>query len=130
MPERSGTSATAEPVVRSSGLRAAAVGADLLLASCEDCSAMRTAEPPDHGDRPASTGHGGESARLLCEFPPGEAPEGTVRALPVVLDVRAHPTTQPAERPLRAAAASTPRRAGAVPVPFQRLVASHGCGSV
>ncbi|MET8944010.1 LacI family DNA-binding transcriptional regulator [Streptomyces sp. NPDC004542] len=72
-------------------LRAAGrtVGADLLLASCVDGSAMRTAEPPITAIDLRPREMGTESARLLCELLSGGAPRGTVRALPVVLNVRA-----------------------------------------
>ncbi|MFJ3670489.1 LacI family DNA-binding transcriptional regulator [Streptomyces sp. NPDC090106] len=74
------------PEVRAAGR---VVGENLLLASCVDSQAMRTAEPPITALdlRPRETG--AECARLLCEIISGETPRGTTRTLPVELICRA-----------------------------------------
>ncbi|MFF4399662.1 LacI family DNA-binding transcriptional regulator [Streptomyces sp. NPDC001480] len=81
-----GAAAACLPALRAAGRT---VGADLLLASCVDCSAMRTAEPPITAIDLRPRDMGTESARLLCELLSGDAPVGTVRGLPVALNIRA-----------------------------------------
>ncbi|WP_405877294.1 substrate-binding domain-containing protein [Streptomyces sp. NBC_01136] len=81
-----GAAAAVLPELRAAGRT---VGGDLLLASCVDCSAMRTAEPPITAIDLRPRSMGAECARPLREILSGEAPLGTVRALPVELKVRA-----------------------------------------
>ncbi|QIZ02184.2 LacI family DNA-binding transcriptional regulator [Streptomyces sp. S1D4-11] len=81
-----GAAAAVLPELRAAGRT---VGGDLLLASCVDCSAMRTAEPPITAIDLRPRSMGAECARLLCEILSGRTPPGTVRTLPVELKVRA-----------------------------------------
>jgi DNA-binding LacI/PurR family transcriptional regulator len=81
-----GAAAAVLPELRAAGRT---VGRDLLLASCVDCSAMRTAEPPITAIDLRPRSMGAECARLLCEILSGRTPPGTVRTLPVELNVRA-----------------------------------------
>ncbi|MET8977050.1 LacI family DNA-binding transcriptional regulator [Streptomyces sp. NPDC004539] len=81
-----GAAAAVLPELRAAGRR---VGHDLLLASCVDSSAMRTAEPPITAVDLRPRAMGAECGRLLCEILAGDTPKGTVRALPIELNVRA-----------------------------------------
>jgi len=81
-----GAAAAVLPELRAAGRT---VGQDLLLASCVDSSAMRTAEPPITAVDLRPRTMGAECARLLCEILAGETPRGTVRPLPVEMHVRA-----------------------------------------
>ncbi|MER6128799.1 LacI family DNA-binding transcriptional regulator [Streptomyces sp. NPDC001795] len=81
-----GAAAAVLPELRAAGRT---VGEDLLLASCVDCSAMRSAEPPITAIDLHPRSMGAESARLLCEILSGGTPPGTVRTLPVELNIRA-----------------------------------------
>lgn len=92
-----GAAAAVLPELRAAGRR---VGYDLLLASCVDSSAMRTAEPPITAVDLRPRALGAACGRLLCEILSGDTPPGTVRDLPSALNVRA----------------STRRRCSAVPV--------------
>jgi DNA-binding LacI/PurR family transcriptional regulator len=81
-----GAAAAVLPEIRSTGR---AVGEDLLLASCVDSLAMRTAEPPITSIELKPRHMGADCARLLCELLSGAAPSGTTRTLPIDLVVRA-----------------------------------------
>nr|WP_275424849.1 LacI family DNA-binding transcriptional regulator [Streptomyces sp. SID13726] len=81
-----GAAAAVLPEIRAAGRT---VGADLLLASCVDSQAMRTAEPPITALDLRPREMGAECARLLCEILSGEAPPGTTRTLPIDMIVRA-----------------------------------------
>jgi DNA-binding LacI/PurR family transcriptional regulator len=65
------------------------VGEDLLLASCVDSLAMRTAEPPITSIDLRPRHMGAECVRLLCDLLSGEAPRGTTRTLAIDMIVRA-----------------------------------------
>jgi len=80
-----GAAAAVLPELRAAGRT---VGRDLLLASCVDSSSMRTAEPPITAVDLRPRAMGAECARLLCEILSGETPRGTVRALPIEMNVR------------------------------------------
>lgn len=81
-----GAAAAVLPELRAAGRT---VGHDLLLASCVDSSAMRTAEPPITAVDLRPRAMGAECARLLCEILSGEAPRGTVRTLEIDMNIRA-----------------------------------------
>ncbi|MBZ3901698.1 MULTISPECIES: LacI family DNA-binding transcriptional regulator [Streptomyces] len=81
-----GAAAVVLPELRAGGRT---VGEDLLLASCVDSSAMRTAEPPITAVDLRPRTMGVECARLLCEILAGETPRGTVRVLPIEMHMRA-----------------------------------------
>ncbi|MET8076607.1 LacI family DNA-binding transcriptional regulator [Streptomyces sp. NPDC005303] len=81
-----GAAAAVLPEIRSAGR---VVGEDLLLASCVDSMAMRTAEPPITAIDLRPRHMGRECLRLLCETLAGEAPPGTARTLPIEMIVRA-----------------------------------------
>ncbi|MFE3031825.1 LacI family DNA-binding transcriptional regulator [Streptomyces canus] len=81
-----GAAAAVLPEIRSAGR---VVGEDLLLASCVDSLAMRTAEPPITSIDLRPRHMGAECVRLLCEILAGEAPRGTTRTLAIDMIVRA-----------------------------------------
>ncbi|MEU0949260.1 LacI family DNA-binding transcriptional regulator [Streptomyces canus] len=81
-----GAAAAVLPEIRSAGR---VVGKDLLLASCVDSLAMRTAEPPITSIDLRPRHMGAECVRLLCELLAGEAPRGTTRTLAIDMIVRA-----------------------------------------
>ena len=81
-----GAAAAVLPQIRSAGR---VVGEDLLLASCVDSAAMRTAEPPITAIDLRPRHMGVECVRLLCEILAGEAPGGTARTLAIDMIVRA-----------------------------------------
>ncbi|MFF4035542.1 LacI family DNA-binding transcriptional regulator [Streptomyces sviceus] len=81
-----GAAAAVLPEIRSAGR---VVGEDLLLASCVDSAAMRTAEPPITAIDLRPRHMGAECVRLLCEILAGEAPGGTARTLAIDMIVRA-----------------------------------------
>ncbi|MEU9172998.1 LacI family DNA-binding transcriptional regulator [Streptomyces sp. NPDC048420] len=81
-----GAAAVVLPELRAAGRT---VGVDLLLASCVDSSAMRTAEPPITAIDLRPRTMGAACTRLLHEILCGETPRGTVRDLPVEMNVRA-----------------------------------------
>ncbi|MFE7975917.1 LacI family DNA-binding transcriptional regulator [Streptomyces shenzhenensis] len=81
-----GAAAAVLPELRAAGRT---VGHDLLLASCVDSTAMRTAEPPITAVDLRPRAMGAECARLLCEILSGETPRGTVRTLPIDMNIRA-----------------------------------------
>ncbi|KPI11573.1 transcriptional regulator, LacI family [Actinobacteria bacterium OK074] len=81
-----GAAATVLPELRAAGRT---VGHDLLLASCVDSTAMRTAEPPVTAVDLRPRTMGAECARLLREILSGEAARGTTRPLSIEMNVRA-----------------------------------------
>jgi DNA-binding LacI/PurR family transcriptional regulator len=81
-----GAAAAVLPEIRSAGR---VVGEDLLLASCVDSLATRTAEPPITAIDLRPRQMGAECVRLLCEILAGEAPRGTIRTLAIETIVRA-----------------------------------------
>ncbi|MFF7171159.1 LacI family DNA-binding transcriptional regulator [Streptomyces pseudovenezuelae] len=81
-----GAAAAVLPEIRSAGR---VVGEDLLLASCVDSLAMRTAEPPITAIDLRPRHMGSECVRLLCALLAGEAPHGTTRTLAIDMVVRA-----------------------------------------
>ncbi|MFJ4199950.1 LacI family DNA-binding transcriptional regulator [Streptomyces sviceus] len=81
-----GAAAAVLPEIRSAGR---VVGEDLLLASCVDSAAMRTAEPPITAIDLRPRHMGSECVRLLCGILAGEAPRGTTRTLAIDMIVRA-----------------------------------------
>ncbi|MFF1301263.1 LacI family DNA-binding transcriptional regulator [Streptomyces sp. NPDC058307] len=81
-----GAAAAVLPEIRSAGR---VVGEDLLLASCVDSPAMRTAEPPITAIDLRPRHMGAECVRLLCEILAGQAPRGTARTLAIDMIVRA-----------------------------------------
>ncbi|MGV9311886.1 LacI family DNA-binding transcriptional regulator [Streptomyces sp. NPDC003691] len=80
-----GAAAAILPELRAAGHT---VGEDLLLASCVDSSAMRLADPPITSIELHPRSVGAECARLLCEILAGTAPEGTIRSVPIELNIR------------------------------------------
>lgn len=80
-----GAAAAVLPELRAAGR---VVGRDLLLASCVDSTAMRLAEPPITALDLRPRVVGAECARLLCEILAGQAPQGTVRSVPISLHPR------------------------------------------
>ncbi|WP_416972988.1 LacI family DNA-binding transcriptional regulator [Streptomyces sp. 4F14] len=93
-----GAAAAVLPELRAAGRR---VGHDLLLASCADSSAMRTAEPPITAVDLRPRAVGAACGRLLCEILSGDTPPGTVRDLPVELNIRASTRTRRCAVPVR-----------------------------
>ncbi|WP_053849834.1 LacI family DNA-binding transcriptional regulator [Streptomyces sp. NRRL B-24085] len=83
-----GAAAAVLPEIRSAGR---VVGEDLLLASCVDSLAMRTAEPPITAIDLRPRHMGAECVRLLCGILAGEVPDGTART--VAIDVRVRAST-------------------------------------
>ncbi|KPI02799.1 transcriptional regulator, LacI family [Actinobacteria bacterium OK074] len=81
-----GAAAAVLPELRAAGRT---VGDDLLLASCVDSTAMRTAEPPVTAVDLRPRTMGAECARLLCEILSGEVARGTERTLSIEMRVRA-----------------------------------------
>lgn len=81
-----GAAAAVLPEIRSAGR---IVGEDLLLASCVDSPAMRTAEPPITAIDLRPRHMGAECVRLLSEILAGQAPRGTARTLGIDMIVRA-----------------------------------------
>ncbi|MFF7640426.1 substrate-binding domain-containing protein [Streptomyces canus] len=81
-----GAAAAVLPEIRSAGR---VVGEDLLLASCVDSLAMRTAEPPITAIDLKPRHMGLECVRLLCAILADEAPGGTTRTLAIDMIVRA-----------------------------------------
>ncbi|MFE3850217.1 LacI family DNA-binding transcriptional regulator [Streptomyces griseorubiginosus] len=90
-----GAAAAVLPEIRAAGR---VVGEDLLLASCVDSQAMRTAEPPITAIDLKPRQMGVECARLLGEILSGEAPHGTTRTLPVETVFRASTDRASTER--------------------------------
>ncbi|MFE9660761.1 substrate-binding domain-containing protein [Streptomyces sp. NPDC005955] len=80
-----GAAAAILPELRAAGRT---VGEDLLLASCVDSSAMRLADPPITSIELRPRSVGAECARLLCEILARKEPEGTVRSVPIELNIR------------------------------------------
>ncbi|MGX2992748.1 LacI family DNA-binding transcriptional regulator [Streptomyces sp. JNUCC 64] len=80
-----GAAAAILPELRAAGR---VVGEDLLLASCVDSSSMRLADPPITSIELNPRSVGAECARLLCDILAKEAPEGTVRSVPITLNIR------------------------------------------
>ncbi|MGX1365612.1 DNA-binding LacI/PurR family transcriptional regulator [Streptomyces canus] len=81
-----GAAAAVLPEIRSAGR---VVGEDLLLASCVDSLAMRTAEPPITAIDLSPRQMGAECVRLLCALLAGEESPGAARTLAIELTVRA-----------------------------------------
>ncbi|MET7733676.1 LacI family DNA-binding transcriptional regulator [Streptomyces sp. NPDC005402] len=81
-----GAAAAVLPEIRSAGR---VVGEDLLLVSCVDSLAMRTAEPPITAIDLRPRHMGAECVRLLREILTGETPPGTARTLAIEMIVRA-----------------------------------------
>jgi DNA-binding LacI/PurR family transcriptional regulator len=81
-----GAAAAVLPEIRSAGR---VVGEDLLLASCVDSLAMRTAEPPITAIDLKPRHMGAECVRLLCGILAGEAPSGTISTVAIDMVVRA-----------------------------------------
>ncbi|MDH6605566.1 DNA-binding LacI/PurR family transcriptional regulator [Streptomyces sp. SAI-208] len=81
-----GAAAAVLPEIRSAGR---VVGEDLLLASCVDSLAMRTAEPPITAIDLRPRHMGAECVRLLCEILAGQTMPGTARTLAIETTVRA-----------------------------------------
>lgn len=92
-----GAAAAVLPEIRAAGRRA---GRDLLLASCVDSTAMRTAEPPITALELHPRDMGAQCVRLLCELLAGETADGTTRTLPIEMAVRASTTRQDSPTPL------------------------------
>ncbi|MFE2040228.1 LacI family DNA-binding transcriptional regulator [Streptomyces sp. NPDC059477] len=80
-----GAAAAILPELRAAGRT---VGEDLLLASCVDSSSMRLADPPITSIELHPRAVGAECARLLCEILARQTPQGTIRSVPIELNIR------------------------------------------
>ncbi|GAB3468536.1 LacI family DNA-binding transcriptional regulator [Actinophytocola sediminis] len=77
-----GAAMAALPVLRAAGRR---IGADVLLASCVDSSALEHADPPVTAIDLRPREAGAACAQLLFDVLAGDTPRGTVRAQPIGL---------------------------------------------